>query len=108
MGSLPNFRYCLNPNCASGQEYMPGADAVFICNACGHTAHVECNRSWHPDKTCAEADPRRRQAEDTLSLAKIRQTALRCLNSDCDVPIENNEGCAHMICTLREGTPVFI
>ncbi|KAN0099791.1 hypothetical protein V8E51_013566 [Hyaloscypha variabilis] len=107
IGALPHFRYCLNPNYESGQEHTPGTDAMFVCNSCGHTACVACNRAWHAGKTYAEADPRGRQVEDTLSLARIKQTALRCPNAECNVPIEKNEGCAHMTYKWQDKFSIF-
>ncbi|KAE9364705.1 hypothetical protein N431DRAFT_447866 [Stipitochalara longipes BDJ] len=97
IGALPNFRYCLNPNCNSGQEHIPGADAIFIRNACGHCTCVICDRPCYAGQSCSETDPRRRQAEDILSLGRIQQTALRCPNTKSNVPIEKNKGYTHMM-----------
>ena len=66
VGTIANFRYCLNPSCESGQEHLPGADSMFVCNECGHRACVNCNRTWHAGLTCVQADPTRRQADEAL------------------------------------------
>lgn len=44
----PDFRWCLNSSCGSGQYHFGGVDEpAFTCYSCGHSHCVLCELPWH-------------------------------------------------------------
>lgn len=93
---MPDFNFCLNPKCSSGQLHYGGAKLE--CHVCKNQICTKHSVAWHEGETCAEYDARRTDAlreHDASEELKVKNTKA-CPN--CDVPIEKNAGCSHMNC----------
>ena len=108
LGENADFRHCLNPDCNSGHEHIPGPEqtraALFIRNDCGYRSCATHNGPWHEGESCEEyglrMDP---AAQETASLAEIARVAKACPGNGttpCGVFIIKNGGCAHMTCEI--------
>ncbi|KAL2008624.1 hypothetical protein VTN00DRAFT_6818 [Thermoascus crustaceus] len=82
VSSDPNFIWCRNPRCGSGQMHTSGPSSpIVICQACGTRACFNHpNAEWHEGLTCHEFDHpeaaeerRRREAEELEALARQQQ-----------------------------------
>ncbi|CAG8587108.1 14705_t:CDS:2, partial [Racocetra persica] len=52
---IPDFRWCKNPTCGSGQEHFEKENSpIMICDACGKMTCYTHDVSWHEGLTCAE------------------------------------------------------
>jgi hypothetical protein len=54
---IPNFRWCINKDCDSGQVHASGKPK-FRCQACKKSHCVEHGVVWHKGETCGEYDYR--------------------------------------------------
>ncbi len=102
--SLPNFRWCLGPNCNFGQEHpdSPDANPIIVCSSCGFVACSHHNTSWHTDQTCEQYDQALEAGASTaekISEKIIRKIAKQC--PGCQRYINKNGGCGHMTCKFR-------
>jgi hypothetical protein len=99
-----SFTMCLGPNCNSGQLHEGGIDQpIMKCNACHFKTCFVHNLPWHSGETCAQFDlpkdgAKERLEQEVASKALLEQTAKRCPNSKCGVPIVKVNGCDHMTC----------
>jgi hypothetical protein len=98
---IPNFRWCLNPRCSSGQIHESASDGpIFQCRACGFKACVVHNRRWHRGETCAQFDERNntreKRAEEEASEELVLAISKEC--PSCAARIQKNDGCDHMTC----------
>jgi len=99
--SLPNFRWCLGPNCTFGQEHPddPKENPIVVCSSCGFVQCSHHNTPWHAGRNCEEYDV---MLLDTSSSAEkksekiIKKIAKRC--PQCERFINKNGGCGHMTC----------
>lgn len=66
LASQPDFRWCIAPNCKSGQVHIEGD--IFRCVSCGFKACVHCNVEWHEGETCEVFQDRPRVQEEQVSL----------------------------------------
>lgn len=82
VSSDPNFIWCRNPRCGSGQVHTSGPSSpIVVCQACGtRTCFNHPNAEWHEGLTCHEFDHpeaaeerRRREAEELEALARQHQ-----------------------------------
>ena len=97
----PDFRWCIAPNCNSGQIHRPSSDdSIFRCHECGHEACITHNCDWHYGETCAQLDARanRRRQDDEVSRQLINRISKEC--PGCTANIEKVDGCDHMVCKL--------
>lgn len=61
LSAIPDFHFCLNPACESGQIHAMGTEEpIFHCNECGNRHCVVCNLPWHEGQLCPESEERRR------------------------------------------------
>ncbi|EMC91631.1 hypothetical protein BAUCODRAFT_299438 [Baudoinia panamericana UAMH 10762] len=104
MAAEESFRWCLNPECKSGQAHFDGD--IFTCASCGHKACVGCNAPWHEGETCEayqdrinEGERKRRQVVEEQDSAKaVERVAKLC--PACGRKLEKNGGCDHMTCQI--------
>ncbi|KAF2662956.1 hypothetical protein K491DRAFT_8663 [Lophiostoma macrostomum CBS 122681] len=129
LSQIPNFHWCLSPDCSSGQihPYELSQNPTFVCTACSHTYCLNhASTPYHSGLSCTEYDAflsarnsvaspppspllasassERRQlrkaARQVKADAKLaQQIGKRCPNSECGWWIEKNEGCDHMTCS---------
>ncbi|KAE8444546.1 hypothetical protein EG329_014470 [Mollisiaceae sp. DMI_Dod_QoI] len=88
LSNMPNFRWCIAPNCKSGQIHENGVDGpIFLCTACFSKACVIHNVAWHESETCAEysyrQDPTVKQAEEAASATEIKESSKPCPGPNC-------------------------
>ncbi|KAE8442251.1 hypothetical protein EG329_003722 [Mollisiaceae sp. DMI_Dod_QoI] len=98
---IPNFRWCLGPNCSFGQEHPddPAQQPVATCSACGFTSCAYHNVPWHAGQNCqqyGEALITNPTEEDKKTEKIIKRLAKRC--PGCKRYINKNGGCQHMTC----------
>jgi hypothetical protein len=104
----PHFRYCIAPNCPSGQLHDPSSN-IFICGACNGRHCSVHNVPFHDGETCAQFDERTHAAQ--LAAAKdakasqqeLDKTSVKCPGRDCGVNIHKTIGCDHMTCKFMAG-----
>lgn len=97
----PDFRWCIGPNCNSGQIHRSSFDGtIFRCHECGHKACITHNCDWHYAETCAQFDARtnRRRQDEEASTRLINRTFKKC--PGCPASIEKTGGCDHITCKL--------
>jgi len=97
--SHPDWTFCLNPKCDSGQRHSRYEGPKLICKACGFKQCVKHKRKWHTGETCAEYEDRvsSKKREQELASEKWKaKEAKQCVN--CNVPIIKNGGCDSMWC----------
>lgn len=82
VSSDPDFIWCCNPRCGSGQVHASGPlSPIVICQACGtRTCFNHPNCEWHEGLTCFEFDHpeaaeerRRREAAELEAVARQQQ-----------------------------------
>ncbi|KAB5580861.1 hypothetical protein GE09DRAFT_1213308 [Coniochaeta sp. 2T2.1] len=95
--SMPNFRWCLSPDCESGQIHDPTC-LKFTCMACKGKHCVNHNKPWHSGETCKEYDRRKRRGrkDDKASEKMIKQTSRPC--PECKKFVHRFAGCNHITC----------
>lgn len=98
---LPDFHYCKNPECNSGQvhDFKDGLSRM-KCYKCGHDTCASCDVSFHEGKTC---DYYKYEKETCLIVPTneedpdaVKKWTNQC--PQCKVPIEREDGCDHMEC----------
>ncbi|KAH6718593.1 hypothetical protein BKA61DRAFT_260653 [Leptodontidium sp. MPI-SDFR-AT-0119] len=98
---VPNFRWCLGPNCTFGQEHpdSPTEQPIAVCSSCGFVSCSHHDVPWHSGQNCKEYDQRIKAGADLVdkrSEKTIRRIAKRC--PGCKRYINKNGGCQHMSC----------
>ena len=102
ISAMPNFRWCLNPECESGQIHEPCSNVSMCkCASCGFKTCVRHNQRWHEGETCDEFEYRTRvlrqhRVQESKSKIIIEKTTKKC--PQCKANIEKNGGCDHMSC----------
>ncbi|RHZ56054.1 hypothetical protein Glove_406g42 [Diversispora epigaea] len=96
--NMPEFTWCKNARCGSGQIHFEGDDApIMTCNACKSKSCYTHDVPWHEDKTCAEYDEYRKGA-DAATIDYLQRETKSC--PKCGIKIAKNGGCNHMTCTV--------
>ncbi|KAH6664236.1 hypothetical protein B0J14DRAFT_249408 [Halenospora varia] len=98
---LPNFRWCIGPNCSFGQEHPEDllSQPILTCSACSFVSCARHNVGWHNRETCDEYEKRVRKGMAGASkksekvIAKISKKCPKCQRA-----INKNGGCMHMTC----------
>ncbi|CAG8441738.1 5799_t:CDS:2 [Dentiscutata heterogama] len=94
---MPDFRWCSNPECGSGQEHFERDKApIMVCIECEKMTCYKHEVPWHEGRTCAEYDIEKGTPEGATSYAIERDTK-PC--PKCKVRIYKTGGCTHMKCT---------
>ncbi|KAL7628031.1 hypothetical protein AAE478_002227 [Parahypoxylon ruwenzoriense] len=95
--SIPEFMWCLNPRCNSGQIHPVGCSKA-KCHACKHHNCVRHNVPWHKGETCEEYEQRTRiqRRNDKASEQHIKEITKPC--PGCKRNIHKYTGCDHVTC----------
>ena len=100
--SLPNFRWCLGPNCSSGQIHRMGnAEPIMICNSCGFRMCFVHQIPWHRNGiSCAEWDllAGDEKSQDAASAKLLKEITKACPSPSCGWRIQKIDGCDQMTC----------
>ncbi|KAF2818674.1 hypothetical protein CC86DRAFT_308657, partial [Ophiobolus disseminans] len=101
----PDFRYCIGPNCPSGQLHDP-TNTIFKCGACRHQHCTVHNVSFHFGASCKQYDDRVRaehqsSKDDEASSMEVRRVSVECPGVGCGAGIIKRDGCDHMTCNSR-------
>jgi len=101
--SMPDFRWCKNTQCGSGQIHEGGFDRpIMKCQGCNQLSCFRHDLPWHYDRTCEEVDALLETNENDLaSRAYVESNTKPC--PLCAEPIEKNGGCDHMTCLPPAG-----
>lgn len=105
LSRLPNFRWCLRPECPSGQLYNDDdddddepLDPHVYCNECEFEMCFVHSVPWHKGQSCAQydsvgahGDPEFQQTQDW-----IRENTKPC--PGCSESIQKGDMCFHMTC----------
>ncbi|EUC67527.1 IBR domain protein [Rhizoctonia solani AG-3 Rhs1AP] len=104
LDQLPNFVWCKNPQCSSGQfhDNDPTSCPNVKCDACGHESCFVHDTPWHQGLTCSQYDSKMKRSAQTGKIraneAYISKHAKACPNPGCGRVIEKGYGCDHMTC----------
>lgn len=124
LSQLPEFAWCLDPNCPSGQLNFdnnnnnnndiennknllaaPAPAPYMNCVACGYQQCVHHKCAWHHNETCAQYDLRMkaRRDDDEENKKNERKTeemldsvSKKCPGAGCGWRIQKVDGCDHM------------
>ena len=95
--TLPDFRWCKNAQCGSGQETVDGdKHPIVTCHGCKTRSCFIHDVPWHANLTCAEYTTKVQSVEDAANQQYYDANTKPCPN--CNQHIEKNEGCDHMTC----------
>lgn len=87
------YHYCPTPDCS--QVYRPAPEGVFIqCPSCLVRTCPSCHKDAHDGQTCAQV----MSGDDLFKIWASKHNVKQC--PGCNVPIEKDEGCNHMVCTM--------
>ncbi|OTB05545.1 hypothetical protein M426DRAFT_21859 [Hypoxylon sp. CI-4A] len=97
LSGIPEFMWCLNPHCDSGQIYPTGCERA-KCYACKHYICVRHNVPWHKGETCDEYErrTRRQRRSDMASEKHVKEITKAC--PGCNRNVHKYEGCDHVTC----------
>jgi hypothetical protein len=98
--TVPNFRWCHNPRCKSGEEYPDpkskcSADALVTCSSCSAASCFTHDMPWHYGRSCAEFD---RLVQNVESEKAINRDYWTRMCPRCSTPISKTGGCNVMHC----------
>ncbi|CAB4441718.1 unnamed protein product [Rhizophagus irregularis] len=98
LGGDPNFRWCKNSKCGSGQIHSSGHnEPIMRCESCGQKSCYTHDVLWHTDLTCTQYSDIIKKAEEATQDLLNRETKA-C--PKCGVRITKNGGCNHMTCKI--------
>ncbi|KAI2463251.1 hypothetical protein F4781DRAFT_426507 [Annulohypoxylon bovei var. microspora] len=97
LASMPDFIWCLNPRCDSGQIYQTGCERA-RCHECKHSLCVRHNVPWHKGETCEEYERRTRKQRknDKASEKHVKEITKPC--PGCNRNVHKYTGCDHVTC----------
>ncbi|CAG8689554.1 2851_t:CDS:2, partial [Dentiscutata erythropus] len=96
---VPDFRWCKNSRCGSGQiHYQRDIAPIMTCKACGEKSCYTHDVPWHENMTCAQYEEKKKESEAATKDYLMKHTKL-C--PKCGAHIEKNGGCNHMTCKAR-------
>lgn len=98
LADLPNFAWCLAPNCGSGQLNEEQAYANFMeCVACKYEQCLHHHGEWHWHEACEEYDYRlsgRKAVEDEAKAqAMLEAVSKLCPGPGCKWRLQKIDGC---------------
>jgi hypothetical protein len=101
LSQIPDFRWCLNPICSSGQIHpQDSPNHILTCASCKYKICTVHDIQWHEGETCKQYDYRisgQKARHEEIATAKIiKQTTKPC--PSCKANIEKVDGCDHMTC----------
>jgi len=98
LSKMPEFRWCKNPRCNSGQIHHEGDDAPIVtCQACGQKSCYTHDIPWHKDTTCSNYYEVKR-GNDEATRRLLEKETKQC--PKCGVRIIKDDGCNHMTCKI--------
>ncbi|KAI1774969.1 hypothetical protein F4818DRAFT_57311 [Hypoxylon cercidicola] len=97
LANIPDFMWCLNPKCSSGQIYPNGCSRA-RCHDCKHSLCVRHHIPWHSGETCDEYERRtkRQRKNDKASENHVKEIAKPC--PGCKKNVNKFIGCDHVTC----------
>lgn len=111
MASDAEFRWCLSPQCASGQYHNgSGRQNLFTCHACKSQFCVLCDHPWHRKETCNQYQQRLALAQiedekaktlleqESASKEALKQDTKICPGQGCGRRVQKVSGCDHVTC----------
>ncbi|KAG9085289.1 hypothetical protein FS749_004561 [Ceratobasidium sp. UAMH 11750] len=104
--NMPNFVWCKNPECSSGQVHDGSLCPTVTCNACGAESCFTHDMPWHTGLTCSQYDSKTRKTRSEGIRANqkyLSKHAKACPNPKCGRMIEKINGCDHMTCARPVG-----
>ncbi|CAG8534555.1 2321_t:CDS:2 [Funneliformis mosseae] len=97
--SMPDFRWCKNAGCGSGQIHSGGdKEPIMTCEACGEKSCYTHDIPWHDNLSCEEYNEAK-QGEDMATQDLLNRETKQC--PKCGVRITKNGGCNHMTCKVQ-------
>ncbi|CAG8437669.1 10521_t:CDS:2 [Ambispora gerdemannii] len=90
---IPDFHYCLNPNCSSGQIHYEGGSSCPQCQLARAQAEKE-QAEKEAEKEAMRLETLRKFNEESEKFIELKTKACPA----CTRRIEKNEGCDHMTC----------
>jgi len=101
--SMPDFRWCKNAQCGSGQIHDGGVDRpIMRCHGCNELSCFRHDIPWHYEQTCEEVDLLlSTNVNDVASRTYVISNTKPC--PVCSESIEKNGGCDHMTCRPPAG-----
>ncbi|KAK1767421.1 hypothetical protein QBC33DRAFT_586704 [Phialemonium atrogriseum] len=101
LSQLPSFRWCLRPDCSSGQLYDDDGppDPRIHCEECAFEMCYRHSMPWHEGQTCDQFDSVRQHGDPEFQQTRdwIAQNTKPCPN--CKENIQKGEYCFHMTCS---------
>jgi len=103
VSSLPNFRWCKNATCGSGQEHASGDTApIMRCHACQSRSCFTHDVPWHEGMTCADYNDRLSRDRNEMANDEYKRRKTKPCPK-CTASIEKRGGCDHMTCEESAG-----
>ncbi|TVY86719.1 putative E3 ubiquitin-protein ligase [Lachnellula willkommii] len=99
---MPNFTYCLNAGCDSGQIHGGGDEQpIMTCTECQFKTCFTHKTAWHSDMTCSEYDEvlakdKERTKQEAASQKFLAEETKICPNPECGLHCTKVSGCDHM------------
>ena len=107
MGTIDEFKWCLNSRCDAGQIFPRGCTKA-QCHACKRSICVHHNMPWHKHETCEQYDHRTRKLKkgEKASAKWIKETTKSC--PKCERAVHKYTGCDHVTCKyIMTPVPVY-
>ncbi|KAH8675961.1 hypothetical protein BX600DRAFT_190897 [Xylariales sp. PMI_506] len=97
IGSIHDFRWCLNPVCGAGQ-IVRGDCSKVRCLHCRAASCAHHNLPWHSGETCEQYDKRTRhqRKSEKASEKKVKEITKPCPH--CRRNVNKYSGCDHITC----------
>ncbi|KAI1440877.1 hypothetical protein F5Y02DRAFT_324638 [Annulohypoxylon stygium] len=97
LSNLPDFVWCLNPGCDSGQIHPAGCEKA-RCFECKRSLCVRHNVPWHKGETCDDYERRTRKQRknDKASEKHVKEITKPC--PGCNRNVNKYTGCDHVTC----------
>jgi hypothetical protein len=100
LDSRPNFVWCGQKGCKSGQIHLPSQSPRFRCQSCKKSHCVIHHVKWHKGETCAGYDYRNndslKKEEEEASRLLLKEMSKQC--PGCKRHIEKIDGCDRITC----------